>query len=94
MAIGYPVDQSSINAQAAALAVRLRNLAQDTNNFRNEVGALSLTGVGFTSGDATAMNTALNSMAGLAGIYYGTQFTFATNYDSALSALRGLDISG
>jgi hypothetical protein len=88
-AIGYLVTQDSINNRAASLAIRLRNLAQDTANFNTAVNGLSLTLIGFASGDATALIAAVGKMNTLAGVYYGTATTALDNFDSDLAVLRG-----
>jgi ABC-type transporter Mla subunit MlaD len=88
-AIGWLVTQVSINNRAATLAIRLRNLAQDSQNFNTAVNSLLLTFYGFSSGDAAALQAAAAKMNLLAGVYYGTAGTAIDNFDADLAVLRG-----
>ena len=94
MAIGYQITQNGINGRAATLAVRLRDLAADTANFYAAVHPLSLTTVGFTSADATAMTNAIGEMLTLHDYYNGTTIVGAFNFDTYLAVLRGLGAPG
>ena len=96
MAIGYPVDQSGINARAGALAVRANQLALVTTTWAADVAAIGNAGLvtlGFASGDATAMLTAGAQMILLADVY-AAQASTIFNFDAALAPLRGLDATG
>ena len=95
MAIGYLVTMNSINNRAGALAARLKKLADDSATFYTEVTGLApLTGLGFSAGDATAMNTAAGSMNVLVGVYYGTGHAVLFNFDAGFANVRGVGIPG
>jgi len=95
MAIGYQITQGSINTRAASLAVRLRNLSDDTQQFATVISGLTLTTVGFSGPDATAMNAAVGKMQTLYDMYYGIIAPgSADNYDADLAVLRGTGAAG
>jgi hypothetical protein len=97
MAIGWPVTQNSINDRAARLALRLRNLAQDTVTYNTWVNAtlLTLPPFSMSSGDVTALTAAVGKMNTLAGVYYGTAtVTPVDDFDTDLAALRGTGAPG
>jgi len=95
MAVGYQITQEGINSLAGALAVRLSNLAGDTNNFATAVAGLSLTGVGFSAPDAATMTTAVGKLSTLTCLYYGTtSIGPLDNFDTDLAVLRGMGAPG
>ena len=95
MAIGYLVTQNSINNRAGGLAARLKQLADDSDHFNTEITGLApLTGVGFTSGDATAINTAAAQLDTLALVYYGSGHAVLLNFNTGLANVRGVGIPG
>lgn len=94
--VGYQITQTSINNRSAALAVRLRNLAQDTQNFYTAITTLPLTAapVSFPSGDLTTLIAVVGKMNTLAAVYYGTTTTSIDNFDTDLAVLRGSGVPG
>jgi hypothetical protein len=93
MAIGYPVTVSSVNSQAAGLALQWQQLAADMAQFAAVTGGLTLTALetlGFTSGDAALIANIAANMGIIATVYYGTAAApTLQNYDFEFLLVRG-----
>jgi len=75
MSVGNQPNQGNINGTLTQLALEWRELVNKTlqqQAYLNKLGTTGLTGLGFTSGDATTVLDDINHMATPAGCYKGT----------------------
>jgi multidrug resistance efflux pump len=94
MTAGNQPTVASVNSQAGAMAVSLRTLMQQIQNFEAWLsaygGATALTALGFTSGDAATIVSTIGNLNTLASIYAGTATQPAVfNYEANSNALWG-----
>lgn len=94
---------AQLNATAANMALQLRNLMTSIRNFQQWFSQLSTGDVeslfGLSAADAATMQTMINYMYNVAGVYYGTVFQggdgtanslpIKFNFDNGLSILWG-----
>lgn len=93
MAAGIQPTQGQVNQNAGQIAVNLRNLMQQIQNFQAWIatqGAAGLEALGFTAGDAATMISTIGNLNTLASIYQGTATQPAAfNYEANSNALWG-----
>jgi hypothetical protein len=94
--IGIQTNAVQLNGVAGDIALKMRNICQAAmalNEYITTVGGatgLQDPTIGFDSADATAFATAVNYLATISALYFGTA-SQPTNFDfdNAVSALYG-----
>lgn len=92
MTAGNQPSVASVNSQAGGLAVQLRSLMQQIQNFQAWLaveGSAGLVAIGFTAGDAATIISTFGNLNTLAGIYAGAAPGAAFNYESNSNSLWG-----
>ena len=75
MSVGNQSSQGNVNQSLTQLSLAMRELMADVlqqQAYLTKLGSSGLQGLGFTSGDATAVLDDINHMATVAGCYKGT----------------------
>lgn len=100
MAVGTPMTSQQVNAQLTQLALQLRSVMEQIDNFSTQISnaqAAGLEAAGFSPTDAASVLSFMGYMSTVSGVYYGkvqqggTGGTGAStfNFDNQLSALWG-----
>jgi hypothetical protein len=93
MTAGNQPTQGQVNATAGSLAISLRTVFQQVQNFQAWLATQNAAGLetlGFTAADAATVISSVGNMNTLAGIYQGTTTQPAVfNYEANSNALWG-----
>lgn len=100
MAVGTQMTEAQVNAQLTGLALQLRSVMEQIDNFSTQVsnaGTAGMEAAGFSPTDAAAVLSFMGYMSTITGVYYGkvqqggTGGTGAStfDFDNQLSALWG-----
>jgi hypothetical protein len=93
MSAGFQPNQAQVNQNAGQIAVSVRNIMQQVQNFQAWVstqGAAGLEALGFTAADAATVISTIGNLNTLASVYAGTATQPAVfNYEANSNALWG-----